>query len=105
LHGRAMARMGAVALQANTITNPPPYISQGGIFNAASDALTSAAGSIVAVFGSNLALGQASAGAPPLPTTLAGSSYKVGTRGAPLFFASCRQVNLQVPWELAGQKQ
>ena len=105
LKGRAMARAGAVTLQANTITSPPPFITQGGIFNAASDILTSAAGSIAAVYGSNLALGQASAGAPPLPTMLEGSTYQVGAHGAPLFFASCSQVNLQIPWESAGQTQ
>jgi uncharacterized protein (TIGR03437 family) len=36
---------------------------------------------------------------------LEGSTYQVGAHGAPLFFASCSQVNLQIPWESAGQTQ
>jgi uncharacterized protein (TIGR03437 family) len=64
------------------------------------------AGSIAAVFGTNLSVGQESSTAPaPLPMTLAQSSSTVGGTPAPLYFAMPTQVNLQVPWELAGQTQ
>jgi uncharacterized protein (TIGR03437 family) len=64
------------------------------------------AGSIAAVFGTNLAMGQeASSGPAPLPKTLAQSSSTIGGTQAPLYFAVSTQVNLQVPCELAGQQQ
>jgi len=94
-----------------TTINPPalfapPVNISAGIVNAASYAPPVAAGSIASVFGSNLSIGTASsAGSNPLPTTLASSSYQVGGRGAPLYYASPGQVNLQIPWELAGQTQ
>ena len=57
-----------------------------------------AAGSIASVFGVNLASGTAANdGSIPLPTTLAGSSFQIGGRAAPLFSASPLQVNLQIP--------
>ena len=73
--------------------------------NAASYVPTVAAGSIASFFGSGLSSGQAIASAIPLPTTLASSSYQIGDRAAPLLSASPSQVNMQVPWELAGRSQ
>jgi len=84
---------------------PAPAINSTTIVNTASYGRTVAAGSITSVFGTNLAFGQGSAGSSPLPMTLAGSSVQIGGRGAPLLFASPTQVNLQIPWELAGQSQ
>ncbi len=90
----------------NPPAQPAPASNPGGIVNAASYLPTVAAGSIATVFGSNLSIGTASsAGAIPYPTTLAGSSIQIGGRAAPLSFASPSQVNLQIPWELAGQTQ
>ena len=94
---------------ANDVTNIlPPLLRVSNstrIVNTASYASTVAAGSIATVFGSNLIAGEGSADAIPLPTTLAGMSLQIGGRGAPLFYASPTQVNLQIPWELAGQDQ
>ena len=92
----------------STIVAPPlqpigPGGRAAGIFNAAGYAPTVAAGSIASVFGSNLSNGQAVAGTMPLPATLASSSFQIGGVIAPLFFASPNQVDLQIPWELAGQ--
>ena len=85
---------------------PPPVSNSAGTVNAASYVPKVAAGSIASVFGSNLSIGKAtSAGTIPLPFTLASSSFQIGGRGAPLFYASPGQVNLQIPWELAGQTQ
>jgi uncharacterized protein (TIGR03437 family) len=92
-----------------TIIDPPapqaPASNPAGTVNAASYIPTVAAGSIAAVFGSNLSVGQAFASALPLPITLASSSFQIGGHGAPLFAALPSQVNLQVPWEVAGQTQ
>jgi uncharacterized protein (TIGR03437 family) len=93
-----------------TVIDPPrqatgPAGTATGIFNAASFAPVVAAGSIASAFGSNLSVGQGIANTIPLPTTLASSSFLIGGLAAPLFFASPSQVNLQIPWELAGQLQ
>jgi uncharacterized protein (TIGR03437 family) len=82
-----------------------PASNASGTVNAASYMPTVAAGSIASVFGNNLSVGQAAADAVPLPTTLASSSFQIGGRGAPLFVALPGQVNLQIPWEVAGQTQ
>ena len=112
LDGRALARIAGVTLQSNTITKPSastttgmPAINQGGVVNLASYLAPVAAGSLAAVFGANLSSGQASYSTIPLPTTLAGSSFQIAGRSVPLVFASPGQVNLQIPWELAGQQQ
>jgi len=76
----------------------------GGIVNAASFAAGAALapGSIVSVFGQNLA--GATSGAPslPLPTTLAGATLQVGGTEAPLFFTSSGQINAQLPYDLTA---
>jgi uncharacterized protein (TIGR03437 family) len=113
LNGRALARIGGVSLQANAITKPAaststgaPAINQGGVVNLASYLSPVVAGSLAAVFGTNLSSGQDSYISAPLPTTLAGSSFQMaGRAGVPLVFASPVQVNLQIPWELAGSQQ
>jgi uncharacterized protein (TIGR03437 family) len=93
-----------------TIINPPPQqappeSNPSGVVNAASYLPMVAAGSIASVFGSNLASGEAMANALPLPTTLGSSSFEIGGQVTPLFFASPGQINLQIPWTLAGQSQ
>jgi len=112
LDGRALARIGGVTLEANAVTKPAaststgtPAINQGGIVNLATYVSPVAAGSLAAVFGTNLSSGQASYTSAPLPDTLAGSSFQVAGRSMPLVFASPDQVNLQIPWELAGSPQ
>ena len=96
------------ASDATTINPPAPPTAtnnSAGIVNAASYAPTVAAGSIASVLGSGLSSGQAAASIIPLPTALASASFQIGDRAAPLFFVSPSQVNLQIPWELAGQPQ
>jgi uncharacterized protein (TIGR03437 family) len=114
LDGRALARIGGVSLQANAVTKPTaststdmPAINQGGVVNLASYVSPVVAGSLAAVFGTNLSSGQASYTTAPLPTTLAGSSFQIAGHSGlvPLVFASPTQVNLQIPWELAGSQQ
>ena len=112
LNGRALARIGAVTLESNTIVKPAastqagqPAISAGGVVNLASYASPVAAGSLAAVFGTNLASGQASYTNLPLPLTLGQSGFKIANQPAPLVYASAAQVNLQIPWEVAGSTQ
>lgn len=122
LDGRALASSGAVTIDTGggstvAISTPPapasPVIfpvgtvnNSTGTVNAASFAGPGVAGSIAAVFGSNLSVGQSSAELPqPLPLVLSQSSVIIGGKAAPLYLASPGQVNVQIPWELAGQTQ
>jgi len=79
-----------------------PALYSGGIVNGASFAAGGAVapGSIVAVFGRNLASGLNYAVQKPLETTLGGATLNIGGRDAPLFFSSDGQINAQVPFEL-----
>jgi uncharacterized protein (TIGR03437 family) len=93
------------ASDVTTIGPPAQPAPAAGIVNAASYAPIVAAGSIASVFGSNLSFGQAIASGIPLPATLASSSFQIGGRVAHPLSASPSRVNMQVPWELAGQPQ
>jgi uncharacterized protein (TIGR03437 family) len=88
------------------VVSTGPVIQLSGTVNGASFVAPVAAGSIAGVFGTNLSIGQASSMVPtPLPSTLAQSSFTIGGQSAPLFFAMPGQVNLQIPWDMAGQTQ
>jgi uncharacterized protein (TIGR03437 family) len=99
-----------------------PTVSPNGIVNGASfskDAVVSP-GSIASLFGSNLASGTASAGAPGeatsmtysskdggaaavgLPTILGGTQVLVNGEAAGLFFVSPTQINFQMPPDVTG---
>jgi uncharacterized protein (TIGR03437 family) len=86
---------------------PAPSINPGGVVNAASDAPDApvAPGSIASVYGSFPVSGPVHAATVPLPLNLSGLTMDFGGTSAPLFFVSAGQVNIQVPWELAGQSQ
>jgi beta-glucosidase len=70
---------------------PAPSINSGGVVNAASSTAGPVApGSIASVYGT---------------FPLAGLSLTFNALNAPLFYTSASQVNLQIPWELAGQSR
>jgi uncharacterized protein (TIGR03437 family) len=79
-----------------------PAIASGGVVNAASyQAGPVAPGSLIALFGQNMAQTVATA-SYPLPTTLAGSSLTINGVAAPLYYASPTQINAQVPFATAS---
>ena len=80
-----------------------PALYSGGIVHAASFAPGSplAPGSIVSVFGRNLATSALGAANLPLPTSLAGATLTVAGIDVPLFYSSADQINAQLPFELA----
>jgi len=81
-----------------------PSINAGGVANAASYTAPLAPGSIASVFGSFPIASPVEAAGAPLTATLAGLAIQFSpSLPAPLFYASSGQVNLQVPWETAGQ--
>jgi uncharacterized protein (TIGR03437 family) len=82
-----------------------PAITDGGIINGASFAKGQAVspGSIVAIFGTELASNLQQASSVPLSTTLADTSVTVNNVPAPLYFVSAGQINAQVPWSSLPQ--
>jgi beta-glucosidase len=108
LESKALRRAGCACLVASFTAawaQPAPSINSGGVINAASSAAGAplAPGSIASAYGS-FPLGAPSVAATvPLPTNLGGLSLNFGALDVPLFYAGSGQVNLQVPWELAGQ--
>ncbi|HWE50696.1 MAG TPA: IPT/TIG domain-containing protein [Bryobacteraceae bacterium] len=78
-----------------------PQIFANGVVNAASFGSPVAPGSIVSIFGSNLASGAGSATAP-FPPSLRGTSVSIGGYPAPVLFVSPGQVNVQVPAALGA---
>ncbi|OFV96604.1 MAG: hypothetical protein A3H28_16190 [Acidobacteria bacterium RIFCSPLOWO2_02_FULL_61_28] len=99
------------ATAALTVTGafPPPVFTSTSVVNGASFLAGVSAGSIITIFGTNLApnvTGVVQASSLPLPTQLVGISVTVNGIPAPLFAVANvggqEQINLQVPVELAG---
>jgi uncharacterized protein (TIGR03437 family) len=85
-----------------------PTINEGGVVNAASFAAGNGVspGSIVSVFGVDLAVDERPAGELPLPKTLNGTTLRFnGVLAAPQFYQHPLQMNIQAPWELEGQAE
>ena len=82
-----------------------PALASGGILNAADYGRAVAPGTMVAVFGTNLAPRTTAATSVPLPNVLEGVSVEItaggSTSSAPLFFVSDRQINAQLPFQLS----
>ncbi len=81
-----------------------PEVNPGGVVNGASFATGPggggapvAPGSIVSLFGRNMAGATASAGSLPLPRRLAGTSVRVNGAPVPLFYISPTQINSLLP--------
>jgi uncharacterized protein (TIGR03437 family) len=64
-----------------------------------------APGTIVAIFGQNLASLTMSTTTIPLPTSLNSTSVIIGGMQAPLYFVSPGQINAQIPFELQSGNQ
>src|SRR5438132_579480 len=82
-----------------------PSVTPGGVINAASGAAVTdpvAPGSLVSIFGSNLASGLAQADSIPLSTSLNNVSVTFNNIPAPLLFVSGGQINAQLPWNVLG---
>jgi len=96
------ARFACLALLiAANVHAQAPSINPGGVVNAASFSAGGAVapGSIIAIFGNNLASGTGNATMTPLPANLAGTSVKVNGLPAPLYYVSPTQINAQLPYE------
>lgn len=84
----------------------PPSIADGGVLNGASfvKGQPVTTGSLVSIFGSNLASAIAQADTIPLSTSLGGVTVQFvngsTSANAPLTFVAGTQVNAQIPWNL-----
>ncbi|HWB96842.1 MAG TPA: hypothetical protein VG672_09075, partial [Bryobacteraceae bacterium] len=84
-----------------------PAVADGGVLNGASFAKGQAVtpGSLISIFGSNLATTSATADSIPLSTSLANVSVTIGGIQAPLvgvFHSATNgdQINAQLPWDV-----
>ncbi len=91
-----------------SVSLPAPAVNSGGLVNVASFTPATASngavapGSMAALFGANLSSVVEVATSTPLPTSLGDTtSVSIGGVNAPLFFASNKQINLQIPFEVA----
>lgn len=82
-------------LQAQT-----PVVTPGGVGNAAGPATGVTPGSLVSIYGSELASSLAVADSIPLATSLNGASVTFNDIAAPLLFVSPGQINAQLPWNV-----
>jgi uncharacterized protein (TIGR03437 family) len=80
-----------------------PAINAGGAVDGAQYGSRLAAGGIISIFGQNLAAYTAGALSVPLPKLLALTRVTMDGMDAPLFYASPQQINVQIPFELAGK--
>jgi len=86
--------------------SPGLLIAPGGIVNAADFTSPVAPGGIASVFGNFLVPSPILLPESPAPTSVSGLAVLFGGGApAPLLFASNGQLNIQVPWELAGKSQ
>ncbi len=85
-----------------------PVLRQDGVLNGASFALPGdpghalAPGSLVSIFGDQLAAGAEEASSIPLPISLQGVRVTFNDKPAPLLFVSGNQINAQLPWDVAS---
>ena len=80
------------------------FIPDGSLANGASFQPGFAPGMILSVFGAGFVNPLGSTGTAsslPLPLTLAGASAKINGVAAPYYYASNRQINIQIPYETA----
>ncbi|MEK7404692.1 MAG: IPT/TIG domain-containing protein [Acidobacteriota bacterium] len=90
-------------LLASALFAQTPAVTPGGVVNAASFAAgqPAAPGSLVSIFGSNLAGSLAQADTIPLSTSLSDvRSVTFNNIPAPLIFVSAGQINAQIPWNV-----
>jgi uncharacterized protein (TIGR03437 family) len=92
---------------AQALLEPAPYVGPAGARNAAAETPGAgvAPGSIVSLFGVNLAARAEAGPATPLAQTLGGVVVRIGPRVLPLVFVSPEQINFQLPYEMEEGRQ
>jgi uncharacterized protein (TIGR03437 family) len=83
-----------------TVTVPLPFVDQSAIVNSASGLPTIAPGSLITIYGANLATQETFATAFPLPASMKGTSIAINGAPVPLLYAGPHQINAQVPFDV-----
>ncbi len=91
-----------LALEPAQVLAPKPVITTGSGVNSASFVPSLAPGSLVSIFGRNLAFEPALGDTFPLPSKLGNAVVTINGRPLPLFFASSGQINTQFPFDVTG---
>jgi uncharacterized protein (TIGR03437 family) len=86
---------------------PTPIVTAQGVVQGASFAggVPIAPGSLISIYGSNLADGSGPAGTLPLPGQLNGAQVMLGNQTVPLLYTSAGQMNVQVPFNVPVNSQ
>lgn len=86
----------------DVLTLTAPVLNNYAILNAFNPQVGAALapGTVVAMYGSNLASGSAISSTVPLPTSSSGTQVFIGGIAAPIYYAGPGQINAQVPFEL-----
>jgi uncharacterized protein (TIGR03437 family) len=95
------------ALVGSVRTSTTPVVTAGGVVQAASfsPGAPLAPGSLVSIYGSNLADTSGVATDVPLPILLNGSQAELGATNLPLLYTSTGQLNVQVPFDIPSDTQ
>lgn len=90
-----------------TVPNAAPVLTPHGTLHSFNPLIGAALapGTIIQIYGQNLATGTAQPTAIPLPTTMNGTQVIIGGTPAPLYFVSAGQINAQLPFELTSGNQ
>jgi uncharacterized protein (TIGR03437 family) len=75
------------------------------VVNAATFTQNLAGGSLISIFGRELAVEERSAGKTPLPLQMGGTSVTLGGERLPLLFVSPYQINAQLPYGFSGRSR
>ena len=111
MFARAIIASAFCCLFTGIIAAQAPVIYTGGTVSAASlfplgaPNYGASPGSIVSIFGTNLAISTAAATTIPLPTILNGTSVTIGGIATPLFYVGKGQINAQVPYGVTAGSQ
>src|SRR5580704_9762797 len=98
---RSLSAIGVLWASAVVLSAQSPVVSAGGVVSAASFVAPVAPGSLVSIFGSNLAPQAAQAASIPLPILLGGVAVSFNGLMAPLLYVSANQINAQLPFEVS----
>src|SRR5437899_10834801 len=93
--GRVLMLAGVVA---GTVAAQMPTVNQGGVLNGASYSTTNPPGSLIVIFGTNMAGAFLGASSTPLSMTLQNTSVTIDDKPAPMFYVSATQTAVQLPW-------
>jgi uncharacterized protein (TIGR03437 family) len=103
MRSRLFGLLSCISLLGSVATAQVPTLTPGGIVNAAGlgHTTTIAPGSLISIFGTNLASALSVADSVTLSTSLGDvDSVMINGVAAPLKFVSTGQINAQAPWEL-----